>query len=222
MIAHIFLDFDGVVHRSATSQLRQAFRHVVRRRVPLPDHVLDLMFTSIQAMPHPEALRCTFHWLGFEDLDGAVSDVQNCAPDGWQEPPVLSGIDDSVLRLIRAARDRGLSVDVLSGAGPRTRRTSAALAVLAELGVGWLPIGGSSKADPDTYRRSAHIKRAGNPATCVLIDDSLIAVAASHAAGLHGYFSDHTTWSESTNSSDEVLVRNWSLDEIRIDLFGKD
>lgn len=119
-------------------------------------------------------------------------------------------------------RDRGLSVDVLSGAGPHTRRTSAASAVLAELGVGWLPIGGSSKADPDTYRRSAHIKRAGSPATCALIDDSIIAVAASRAAGLRGYFSDHTTWSQSTNSNDEPPVRNWNLDEIRIDLFGKD
>lgn len=221
MIAHIFLDFDGVVHRSATRQLRQAFRHVVRRRVPLPDHVLDLMFTSIQAMPHPDALRSMFHWLGFDDLDGAISDVQNCVPDGWQAPTVRSAIDDSVLRLIQAARIRGMSVDVLSGVGPHDPRTSSTQAMLTELGVGWLTTDGSSKADPDTYRRSVRNKGAGDPAACALIDDSVIAVAASGAAGLRGYLSD-PAWSLPAESSDQEPVRNWSLDDIRIDLFGKE
>lgn len=64
-------------------------------------------------------------------------------------------------------------------------------------------------------------KGAGDPAACALIDDSVIAVAASGAAGLRGYLSD-PAWSLPAESSDQEPVRNWSLDDIRIDLFGKE
>ncbi|WP_310632451.1 HAD-IA family hydrolase [Paraburkholderia sp.] len=215
MLKHLFLDFDGVIHRSATQQLRAAFSHVVRENMDLPDSVVNQLFSSIQAMPYPAALRAMLKWLGIADIDYAISQVHNCAPIGWRDQPDAKGIDSSVISLIRKARCAGMSVDILSSAPRQSSRLKLSLNALADLEVGWIAVEGHSKADPQTYRLAVAAKDCREPARCALVDDSIVAIAAARAAGLIGYFSP----SDSCSAELATGGQNWAIGEIECELF---
>lgn len=217
MLKQLYLDFDGVIHRTATAQLRRAFAQVVNKQLELPASVVDSLFSSIQAMPSQTALGLVFEWIGITDVDQAVESVHHCDPDGWTSLPDASGMDQSVVELVRVARSNGVGVSVLSGASPDSERARLALAALAEFDVHWLRTGGASKSDPLTYRRVLETHGVGSPSDCVLVDDSIIAVAAAAAIGIRSFYSAF--------DPPPVLgqvVRNWEIVEIQDQLFGKE
>lgn len=218
MVQHLFLDFDGVIHRSATRQLRESFSRVVKGNLDLPDLVINQLFSSIQAMPSPAALWATFEWLGITDVSHAVAQVHDCSPVGWQDQPDAEGIAKPILSLIQTAREEGMSVDVISTAGSKSPRLTLALDALADFEVGRIAIQGRSKADPETYRFAVRAKHCSRPSQCVLVDDSVFAVSAACTAGVRGYLST----SDSHSADIMAGCRNWTIEEIIHEVFKND
>ncbi|NLE80009.1 MAG: HAD-IA family hydrolase [Rhodococcus sp.] len=216
MVTYLFLDFDGVIHRTATRQLRSAFSTVVNERVPLPTETVDTLFTSLQAMPSAPALGSLFEWIGIADVPDAIKRVHDCSPHGWAELPDRERIDTALVSLVRNARRNGAEVKVLSSAAATSARAEAALTALVEFDVEWMP-GYGSKADPDTYRRAAAATNSDAPERCVLIDDSVIAVSAARASGMSAYLSS----ADRPFGLVDDTNRNWQLEEIELELFGK-
>lgn len=217
MVTHLFLDFDGVIHRTATRHLRTAFSAVVNERVPMPTETVDALFTSLQAMPSGTALGSIFEWIGIADIPAAIKQVHDSAPHGWNDLPDDDRIDTALVSLVRSARRNGAEVKVLSSADATSARARAALTALAEFDVEWMP-GCGSKADPDTYRRAAKFTNSAAPERCALIDDSVIAVSAARAGGMLAYLSS----AERPFGPMDDTIRNWQLEEIDVELFGKE
>lgn len=217
MITQLFLDFDGVIHRTATRQLRTAFAAVVNERVPLPAETVDALFSSLQAMPSAPALGSLFEWIGIADVPAAIKQVHECSPHGWDDLPDHDRIDTALVSLARNARRNRAEVKVLSSAAATSARAEAALTALSEFEVEWMQ-GCGSKADPETYRRAAETTSSGAVEHCALIDDSVIAVSAARASGMTAYLSSADT---PFGQLDDT-IRNWQLEEIELELFGKE
>ncbi len=182
--AALLLDMDGVLLDTLTMEYGLV-NDLLATHVSAPSTASRALIRSVFPYDVPEAWRRVLSALGLavapEVVDRLVSGHEQARRT--VRMPVHEGIEE----ILAAARAAGLALTVVSN-----NPESDVAGILAEAGLGEAidgivgndTTGLQKKPAPDTYTEAARRLRA-DPATCVVVEDSLLGAEAGTRAGCH-------------------------------------